>query len=291
MFDFSHLPQNAVVSEYPAMAGSTSGYRTWHKPPNCRLVFMFAIGAGGGGGGGGTGSNIAGGGGGGSASMSQVLYLASEIPNTLLIRMADAAAGAVGGSPGGGAGGVSASVSVRNYPGFTNPQNSLIGATGGTSSGGSTAGSAGLVVQVGDNPLQQKSIYFTSTVGRPGQASSSGSNGNNTSISTASPILGGASGGGTASGINFFGGTFASDIPFVVPSIPASTIGINGSQGYGLPFLSIGGCGGAVGNVSNGANGGNATTYGAGGGGGGASSILGGRGGNGGPAYICIIAW
>jgi hypothetical protein len=289
MFDFSHLPENATVSEFPAIGGGT--YRVWHKPPNCRLVFMLVIGSGGGGSGGVTGGSVAGGRGGGSGGITQALYLASDIPNTLYVRMPDGATGGSAGSPGGSGGG-GANPSVRNTATLpASPLNVLIiasGAFGGTTSSPGTGGPAATTT---DAPYLSKSIYFASAAGNSGGSSSSGSSGTDRSIGTTSPILGGCGGGGKTATLAFFGGTFSSEIPLIVPSIPQSVQGINGSQGYRLPFLFLGGCGGFSSNISNGGDGGHACAFGGGGGAGGSANTLGGSGGNGGPAYICIIAW
>lgn len=289
MFDFSHLPQNAVVSQF---IGPSSGPSVWNKPPNARLVFMLAIGGGSGGGSGYFATSGGGGGGGGSGSITQALFLAHMIPSTLFVYFSGSSGRGSQSSLYSTAG---ANVQISNY-GSNNPGNEAVFlrangasyATSGGSSGGGTFGSGGGAVTSSTAALINHAIYFSSTAGRAGALGSQGSGGS-VSIGTGIPIIGGAGGGGGGAA----GGDFTSEIPFILPTISggAGTTGEPGSNGVMLPFLFLGGTGGGSESTSGlGGVGGSAIGYGAGGGGGGSSPNYT-PGGNGGPAYACIIAW
>jgi hypothetical protein len=288
MFDFSHLPQNAVVSEFSSNPGS---YCIWNKPPNCSLIFMLAIGGGGGGARGvGTTSTSGrlGGGAGSSGAISQALFLSSSIPNTLMVRFGPGTG--KGQEPsGGGAGG--STVSIRNYPVSTVSSVVFLIANSGLLGSNSSSVAGGAAATTTDCPLASHAIYFTSTAGRLGWQGNVSST--DVSIDTSSPILPGASGGGDSVGILDTGGSFISQVQQILPDIPGgATPGGDGSSGVRLPWLAVGGTGGGAG-VSFGGRGGNGASYGAGGGGGGSAQVLnqGGSGGDGGAPYACIIAW
>lgn len=305
MFDFSHLPQNAVVSEYVFNASENTSSvrpRAWHKPPNARLVFMFLIGGGGGGAGGvaGTaGTSRSGGGGGGSGAISQGLFMASSLPSMLYIYAHGAGAARSGlGGASATSGSAGPHIAIGNYPGTGTAQPSALiqyleafGGGGGTTS---AAGSGGTALSA-NAVLANHAIYWSSVAGRAGTWVSNGLPGT-TSIGTASPILGGGGGGGVLTGVPtvFSGAGFTSEIPAILPDIAGglASSGLDASSGVRLPFVSVGGAGGGANDNGTGGRGGNGVGYGAGGGGGGAGVTgQGGRGGDGGPAYACIIAW
>jgi len=305
MFDFSHLPQNAVISEYVFnMRGPDTRHPfVWNKPPNCKLVFMIAIGGGGGGSGsfpGVSDSSRNGGAGGGSGSISQALYLAASLPTTLYLS-SFAPSGANGSGVGGASGqpGESgSSVAISNYvsqlvSGAT-PLITFLVAAGGGGGSPTVAGIAGAATVLSTGAvLSNISIYAISIAGRAGTWVATGLP-STTSIGTASPILGGGGGGGVLTGTPtvFNGAGFTSEIPFILPSIDGglASSGLDAPSGVRLPFVIVGGSGGGAVNTGTGGRGGNAGGYGGGGGGGGAGTT-GGRGGDGGPAYACIIAW
>ena len=305
MFDFSHLPQNAVVSEYVLNASqSTASVRpyVWNKPPNAKFVFMHLIGGGGGGAGGAAGSagtSRNGGGGGGSGAISQALFLSLSLPNLLYVYPHGAGSirnGLGGASNSSGTGGPH--IGVSNYPGSGTAQpNALIqyleafGGGGGTTT---AVGAAGTALTT-NATLANHAIYWRSVAGRAGTWAATALP-STTSIGTASPILSGAGGGGVLTGVPtvFNGAGFTSEIPAILPSIDGglASSAADASSGVRLPFVSVGGCGGGANNNGPGGRGGNGVGYGAGGGGGGAGVTgQGGRGGDGGPAYACIIAW
>lgn len=273
----------------------------WSKPPQCRFVFMLAIGGGGGGGqgnSGASGTSRSGGGSGASGTLTQALFLASSLPNNLYLYTY----GSGGPEPGAGgsgatAGGRGSTVAIANYAGEAAPTSVIqyIDATGG---GGGTltgAGTAGAVATASTSVLISHALYFSSVAGRSGTFATYGLP-STTSIGTASPILGGAGGGGVLTGTPtvFNGAGFTSQIPAILPSINGglASSGLDASSGVSLPFVSVGGAGGGANDNGPGGRGGNGVGYGAGGGGGGAGVTgQGGRGGDGGPAYACIIAW
>lgn len=307
MFDFSHLPENATVSEYVIKAqlstGNPSRPYVWHKPLNARLVFMLLIGGGGGGSGGvsGTaGTSRNGGGGGGSGSITQALFLADLLPKMLYV-------GASGSTTANnGAGGTSGNVGtdgvniyISNYPDLiTSPAalNKYARAFGGDGGATSGAGTSGTLASITTHAIiGANAIYWTPSAGRAGTWVANGLP-STTSIGTASPILGGSGGGGVLTGTPtvFNGAGFSSEITAILPSIDGglASSGLDASSGVSLPFVSVGGAGGGANNNGPGGRGGNGAGYGSGGGGGGAGVTgQGGRGGDGGPAYACIVAW
>lgn len=290
MFDFSHLPQNATISEFIG----PSGIRTWQKPPNTTLVFMMCIGGGGGGGtGNGQGSTTsAGGGGGGGGGLTQALFLSSALPNSLYV-VFDGNTGASGTA--------GAAVFINNYPStsaasvtkYIQANGGGLGGPGASANGGS-AGSGGAVVSNTTASLINTALYYNSQAGRAGIAGSTSAQ-TNQSIGAALPILGGCGGGGgTAAATPNAGGGFTSDIPLLVPNIAGGVTGgapAGNSLLLNRPFLSIGGMGGGSSQTTPGGTGGTASGYGAGGGGGGAGTPTSSAGGRGGPAYACIIVW
>lgn len=302
MFDFSHLPQNAVISEYVFRTHTTSGPRSpmvWSKPPQCRFVFMLAIGGGGGGGQGNAGSSgtsRSGGGGGASGTITQALFLAWSIPNNLYLYTYGNAGPAPGaGGFGATAGGRGSTVAIANYAGAATPSAIIqyLDATGGGGGSLTAAGTAGAVATTSTSVLIGHSIYFSSVAGRAGTFATNGLPAN-TSLGTGLPILGGGGGGGVLAGAPtvFNGAGFSSDIPAILPSIAGglASSALDASSGVRLPFISVGGAGGGGNDNGPGGRGGNGVGYGAGGGGGGAGTTSG-RGGDGGPGYACIIAW
>lgn len=305
MFDFSHLPSNATVSEYvfkinAYVLNTTVRPHVWHKPPNAKLVFMFCIGGGGGGAAGQSGSGYQyGGGGGGSGNISQALFPAHVIPNSLFIyphSFSSSVSGAGGDGWGSsGSPGINISVAISAMgAGTGNPglNNHFVEATGGGGGAFDGAGSGGTG---GNAALINHAFYVIRQNGRAGTWGNGVSGpAADTSIGNAVPILGGGGGGTVYTGpINRAGAGFTSEIPLVVPSISGGAAGSsdNASSGIKLPFLTTGGCGGGGVNSGAGGRGGNAGGYGAGGGGGGGGGSTGGRGGDGGPGYACIIAW
>lgn len=262
---------------------------------------MLAIGGGGGGGQGNSGSSgtsRSGGGGGASGTITQALFLAWSIPNNLYLYTY----GSGGPEPGAGgsgatAGGRGSTVAIANYAGAATPLALIqyIDATGGGGGGLTSAGSAGALATTSTSSLIAHSIYFSSVAGRNGTFATNGLPAN-TSIGTASPILGGGGGGGVLTGVPtiFNGAGFTSEIPAILQDIAGGTASsaLDASSGVRLPFLSVGGAGGGANDNGPGGRGGNGVGFGAGGGGGGAGVTgQGGRGGDGGPAYACIIAW
>lgn len=285
MFDFSHLPQNATVAEFIG----PSGIRAWHKPPNATFVFMMCIGGGGGGGTGSSNSTGGGGGGGSSGGLTQAMFLAWSLPNTLYV--------VFDGSSGASASG--ANVFIGNYAStsanvvskYIPAGGGLLAFNGSVSAGGAGA-SAPSAISASDATLLNYSIYAIARAGRAGvSGSTSAASSQSIGSAASTPILGGCGGSGN---INQ-GGGFTTDISLLVPSISGgSTGGSPASNGLSInrPFLSIGGMGGGGASaLLPGGAGGTAPGYGAGGGGGGAGGTAASAGGNGGPAYACIIAW
>lgn len=305
MFDFSHLPQNAALAEFifnRADASTPTRPMVWYKPPNCRLVFMLTIGGGGGGAGGvagAAGTSRNGGGGGGSGGVSQALFLAHVIPSSLYVfPYAPATSRSCIGGASNSSGSGGPHIAIANYAtgGSASPNSfpvflSSYGGDGGTTSSQGTGGS---IIST-EAFLANHAIYWRTIGGRAGTFATNGLPAN-TSIGTASPILGGAGGGGVLAGAPtvFNGAGFTSEIPAILPDIAGgiASSALDASSGVRLPFLSVGGAGGGGNNNGPGGRGGNGAGYGTGGGGGGAGVTgQGGRGGDGGPAYACIIAW
>lgn len=307
MFDFSHLPENAVISEYVIRHISQTGrVQAWNRPINAKYVFILLIGGGGGGQAGvagAAGTTRSGGYGGGSGAISQALFLAKDLPETLLVN-ANPASGNVtpgaGGTGSGNSGSNGLTILIVNYSNIAQPHSarpSFMQANGGAggASGGGSGGAAMLPPSVsdGNSALLAHAIYFSSTAGRAGTGAFSGNLPSDISIGTANPYLGGAGSGGVVAGtppIVYPGAGFTSEIPLTLPSIVGGQAAI--ANGMRLPFVSVGGLGGGSSDAGSGGRGGNGVGYGAGGGGGGAG-VTGqsGRGGDGGPAYACIIAW
>lgn len=299
MFDFSHLPQNAVLSEYVFNSYGITASQIWTKPPNVRFVLMLGIGGGGGGAGGvaGTaGTSRNGGGGGGSGAMITALYLAHEIPNRLIINPYSNSTNAGNGGASNSAGVAGVSVLIMNYTSNTTPvQNVRFLSVGGGAGGTTTSGGSGTGTSISDSPLSARAIFRSITPNRTGTWVANGLP-SSTSIGTGLPILGGSGGGGVLAGTPtvFNGAGFTSEIPAILPDIAGglASSGLDASSGVRLPFVSVGGAGGGANDNGTGGRGGNGVGYGAGGGGGGAGVTgQGGRGGDGGPAYACIIAW
>ena len=305
MYDFSHLPRNAVVSEYVIRHISETGrFWVWNKPTYAKYVFILLVGGGGGGQGGGFGSagtTRSGGAGGGSGAISQALFIAQSLPETLLLN-ANPASGNT--TPGSGSANISnggspgLTILISNHRNIAQPhlaRSSFMHANagGGGNNVGGTGGTAMLAPSLsdGNSALLAHAVYFSSNAGRDGTGAFSGNLPPDISIGTGSPYLGGAGSGGVRTGtpptVNP-GAGFTSEIPFIIPSIAGgqATTG----NGVRLPFVSVGGLGGGSSDAGTGGRGGNGVGYGAGGGGGGAG-VTGGRGGDGGPAYACIIAW
>lgn len=298
MFDFSHLPNNASLWEFPYQGsfGAPAGISTnmpWEKPSYARFILIMAIGGGGGGSGGGVGTagtSRSGGGGGGSGALTVALYLAKDIPSSIYVTFGTSTGQGADGD-GGSAG---ASVRCGSYRGSAIAAR-YIWSDGGV--GGSTInpGNGAPATTAANATMLSHALFWTSVAGRAGTFATNGLP-SNTSIGTASPILGGAGGGGVLTGAPtvFNGAGFTSEIPAIMPSIDGglASSALNASSGVRLPFVSVGGAGGGANNNGPGGRGGNGVGYGAGGGGGGAGVTgQGGRGGDGGPAYACIIAW
>lgn len=292
MFDFSHLPNNANVWEFPYQGnpGAPAGISTnmaWQKPSNAKFILMIAIGGGQGGDGGGngaSGTSRSGGSGGGSGAFTIALFHSFDVAQILYISFGTATGS--GGSSG-LSGGSGASVNICNVRAGVDISRYCF------SSGRSGSGSNATTISTAN--LLSKSIFFASVDGRFGTFATNGLPAN-TSIGTASPILGGGGGGGVLTGVPtaFNGAGFTSEIPAILPDIAGglASSALDASSGVRLPFVSVGGAGGGANNNGTGGRGGNGVGYGAGGGGGGAGVTgNGGRGGDGGPAYACIIAW
>jgi len=279
MFDFSHLPQNATISEFIGPEISA-----WNKPPNATFVFMMCIGAGGNGGVGNAISTGGGGGGGGSGGITQALFLASNLPNTLYVIERKLS--------------TPPNIFISNYPStestaianiFIIANSGNAGNAGGGSSGGLPGSGGGSATVSSDMRLAAHALFLNTQAGRAGIAGST-TTASSQSIGSTIPILGGCGGSGNSN----TGGGFTTDIPLLVPSISGGNPG-GGPAGNGLfinrPFLSVGGMGGGGASSIPGGKGGTAPGYGAGGGGGGAGATTTSEGGPGGPAYACIIAW
>lgn len=304
MIDFFHLSENSQHSQVFYTNG-TSTWQVWQKPNSCKIVSIFCLGGGGGGGAaqsGASGTTRRGGGGGGSASYSIGMFAASQIPDTLFLRVAQGGAGGVGGSSSisGGAGTLSY-VSIQPN---TTTINVLLASGGSTAPGGGGSGPSGGAGGVGGTAWGRSAIsYLGQVVTNTGQAGGTGQTNATPSIIIPGGLTSsGAGGAGTNLSVQFDGGAIAGAgfMPQLAGGINTGSIDDrNGSGGYNTlitslngssstPLFFSGGSGGASANLSIGGDGG-AGAFGCGGGGGGVGVTAGaGYGGRGGDGLVII---
>lgn len=273
---------------------------TWTKPAGCKRVRIYGYGGGGGGASGrrgATSSTKYGGGGGSSSPLTIGDYLATDIANTLTIKIA---AGAVGGAAitandtsgnAGATGGASTVETTGSGLPFFSAIPTLYSGSGGNTTSGAAGGGAA-----------------SGGMGNGGGSSSTTANagGGQYWIRTDSPGGGGGGGGMSSANTIYFGGTgevgyYQGGTSLRANSVSGGlTTGANGANGTnkGSSVLGAGsgGGGGAAGDAAGTINGGTGGTGGApgGGGGGGGASVNGansGAGGTGGRGEIIILAY
>lgn len=238
------------------IAGGTATGTTWTKPSNAKLVFVELLGAGAGGANGGVGSGGLGGGSGGYACG---WFNASDLGSTESISIGTG--GAAGSNTTGGAAAFGTHIYAPGGRGSSS-MNVFTGARSQTNWGG--GGSTGAAGRVG-GPQSGGGGGGGSTNTTAGGA---GGAGNDYSMATSAPDIGGGSAGGA------IGGNAGTD-----STIPVGEFGrAHGPGGGGGNAAGTGGAGG------DGARG-------AGGGGGGSGSTAGGAGGVGGNAYVRVLTY
>lgn len=281
MLDLFHIPSNTDSTKIFYAQGAT-GWQTWEKPRNAKLIQIFCLGGGGGGGGGNqasAGANGSGGGGGGGAAFSKGLFPIFLLPDTLYIQVG---AGGVGGgnAANGTAGGISY-ISIAPSTATINiiqQSATTTGAGGGTFGG--TAGAAGTIWATSNHAFPSLGL-ITNTAGVIG-ATGTISTGNSLTALASNIVMGGAGGGGKTGGTPGVGGNINAATILLTSTLSGGITSGNGNNGYGMmnPFCGTGGSGGG-GSATRGGNGGNGY-YGCGGGGGGGGLTGGGGGGTGG---------
>lgn len=311
MLDISNIPNSTNYTQtFYAISGSNA-WQTWIKPRGAKIIQIFCLGGGGGGSQGGVNSSglspAYGGGGGGGSSITQGLFPAFLLPDTLYIQVGIGGFGgppktAIGNPPAGNAGNGGLSyVSV----GPTSSIGALILASGTTAAAGATGlGGSGGTVFV--NTAFSNLGFIKTTAGVDGADSSTTADAFSITALTSSMVMGGAAGGGRTNGAltGFNAGSVLSSSIFLTTTLPggagtSGSAGQNGRNGYGFfspIFCGTGGSGGG-GSLSGwkGGDGGNGF-YGCGGGGGGGtqqpfvgtSPTGSGKGGNGGNGLVII---
>lgn len=286
MLDFAFFSRSktaADVQVFTTWDAVGNAWYPWVKPRGRTIAHLICVGGGGGGGSGVNGSagtNRAGGGGGGSGAVSRLTIPMMFLPDRLFVLC------------GQGQNGTGGTTYIAVYP--SNAQINLIlsavGGAAGANGSGSTGGAGGTAANASAATISPALGWgiFNSVAGQAGVAGGS-NNGFGTSITLggASPLSGGAGGGGVNSaGIAQPGGNINSNLPF--PQITGGTTdGASGGAGivFQFPFLLCGGTGGASSNANPPGNGGVPTRgCGAGGAGGGNGSVTAPIGGSG-------IAW
>lgn len=151
MLDVSFIQSTNTTSQtFYAQSGSNS-WQTWVKPRNAKMVRILCVGAGGGGGGGGNygvppGGIAAGGNGGASGGITNGLFPAFLLPDTLYVQPGfggQGGLGSVGSSTvnGSGTGGVAGQISVVSVSPTGSTKSAITYAVGGRGGGGGTFGS------------------------------------------------------------------------------------------------------------------------------------------------------
>ena len=306
MIDLQHIRNNInhEVFYCNSSAPTTTGWQTWTKPRNAKLVSIVAIGGGGGGGGNRSGG-LRGGGGGGSGAVTQLIIPANLLPDTLFLSVGKGGDGAGNGLAPGVDGGISyVCIAPEIISGSVVIQSGNVAAQGGGQGAGvgTALGGAGETSFTYVPGLSAASVFycalgiFQSTPGARGGDGNSGAATNITALS-ASILTGGAGGSGN-SGASANGASITG--VGLVPTIPGGVAaGGSGSAGYQtyrpndlvsqrVPFLATGGSGGASDSTSGLGGDGGPGAIGCGGGGGGAGATNGGDGGRGGDGVIII---
>lgn len=288
MLDFAWFGKSKTAADVQVfMTWDTVGnaWYPWVKPRGRTMAHLICVGGGGAGGNGTTGiagTNRGGGGGGGSGAVSRLLIPMFFLPDRLFVQPGQAQVGT------GGITYIATSPSnaainlVLSAAGGAKGGNSAVGAGG---AGGTAAGISAATI----SPFLGWGI-FNSIAGQAGAAGgTNGAVGANIALGGASPLSGGAGGGGVSSGnAPFAGGNITGNLPF--PTILGGATGINGNGGidFQFPLLFCGGSGGGGSATVGGAGGPAARGCGAGGSGGGTT---GGTGPIGGPGIAWIISF
>jgi len=300
VFNTSNSAQNSQVF----YAKGTTDFQVWNKPNGVKFVSIFCLGSGGGGGAGAANTASSarrGGGGGGSSGYTLGFFAASQIPDTLFLRVPSGGAGGIGGATvGTGGGGGTAYVSVAPNLSFIN----ALLVSGNSPAGGGVGGGNGGAASPAFGGSVLSSLGFATAVA--GQAGgNSGLSVAATDITPASITCGGPSGGNTTTAAPFMGGSvLGSGFLNTVTGGALGTglsVGGHGSGGYSAslldntskaqPMFFTAGGGGGASLANQGGNGGN-SAFGCGGAGGGAGLTgLGGAGGFGGDGLVIITAW
>ena len=301
MLDLFHIPSNTDSTKIFYATGAT-GWQTWEKPRNAKLIQIFCL-SGGGGGGGGAGNtsanSVGGAGGGGGAAFSKGVFPAFLLPDNLYVQVGVGGAGGAGST--GATGGVAGTVGGISYISLapTPISSSVIiqsATTTGAGGGGlGNTGGAGAGGAAGTVWIPTTSLNAFASIGLI--LASAGVIGTAGGINTAPPagpialasniVTGGSGGGGKATSITQFNGATLAAASVILTSFVSGGLapGGAGNNGYGSlnPFCSVGGAGGAGSLTTKGGKGGDGW-YGSGGGGGGGglSGSFGGAGGDGG---------
>ena len=288
---------------------TTAAIVPWSIPKDARFVSFMLIGPGGGGSGGATGVSGAtrsGGGGGGPGAMTNALFAARTLPETIFMILPN-------GGPGGAANTSGTATTFAMITGNPNsistvPSNQFLFANCGVN--GLVAGSggaAGAVATIANCQLASKALAVNYNAGSAAGGAAGSPGASPVLAYVCSPGAGGAStvtttpaAGGSVTTANATNPFFSNSASTILAQGGVTATPLNGANGYdnildSVPFgaaiagwFSVGGAGGASIDASTGGNGGNGGV-GSGGGGGGAGTT-GGTGGNGGPSF-CLVEW
>lgn len=271
----SPVPESADVQVFTANG-------TWTKPSGAVSVHVRCVGPGGGGGAGArgpSGTALAGGRGGGSGGISEMTFLASDLPGTVSVTTAVGGIGAAGQTSDGTAG------AAGTTPGQQSSFGSYLRATRGAGGGGGGLGAAGGFGSAGAGIISGQAGGASSATGAAGSAPTS----------DAGPGAGGGGGGITAAAAANNGG--AGGFPVSSSALVGGTAGSGAAGGNGassdVKAAGSGGGGGAANAAGAGYDGGDGGNYGAGGGGGGASlnGNTSGAGGDGGDGIVIVTTY
>ena len=296
MIDVFNIPNSQQDISIFYSNGVLNSWQTWTKPRNCQWVWIMCIGAGGGGAGGNVGITTNGSSSGGSGGVTRAIFNASQLPDTLFIRVGLGGTGGASGSNGGDGGKCIISIlpNFMQTNGVLGTGNNPIAGNGGLTTGAAAAA---------EGAFASSSSVFSSLSTFLSVA------GDNSTTSTLSPtnvtplisqvICSGAQGAGyntttpvARNGASINSTNLSPLIPGGTGTIAASTNGGDGADGITSwkPFFATGGAGGGNSRFGVGGNGGKGG-IGCSGGAGGASGVTGGRGGDGGDGIVIIIAF